>query len=50
MDRWTDERKEREGKEEALMGSWTDGGWWTSSWIDRWTYQLLDGWVGGLAG
>ena len=51
MGRWTDERKERR-KHLWIVGQVVGG--WTSNWIDRWTYQQLDGlvgwWVGSLMG
>lgn len=53
MGRWTDERKEREGKKEVLMGSWTDGGW-VDKQLDRQmdisTVGWMAGWVGRLMG
>lgn len=49
MDRWTDEGKEREGKKEALMESWTDGGW-VDKQLDRQMDVSTVGWMGGWVG
>ena len=46
MDRWTDEGKERERKKEALMESWTDGGW-VDKQLDRQMDISTVGWMGG---
>lgn len=49
MGRWTDERKEEKERRKCL---WVVGqmvGGWTSSWIDRWTYQHV-GWMAGWVG